>query len=557
MTRYLTLFFFILAPWLLYADEFNDLKSLTKNSNKILTVEEAFPYEISISPTNSSISVKFNTQPGHYLYQSKFKFSSSSNVHFQFNFPEGKEKEDEFFGKQIIYDQPLVFQINLKEPLADDESFVIHFQGCSDQGLCYPPQQILNDMKNLDKTTIGGSDIYQEAFKGNIYKAFALFLFGGILLSFTPCVLPLIPVLLAMLSNLKNNRGLATIAYVVGICITYSLIGLIAAKTGSVLSIYLQGELVLLFTALLFILFSLAMFDVYDLNLPSSIQTKLNNFANNLNAKNYLGIVLLGMISSLILSPCVAPPLASAILYISQTGNAFIGMASLFFLALGMSLPLLAIGLTSIKIIPKTNQVNIFFKKLIGFILLGSAIYVSKPVLNSLMIELLFILLGLVVFIYTLISLKLKKFIQIILLVLAIIISIFLSINSFKQYELNEKERIQFSMVTTEKELNSIIQETNKPILIDFYADWCVACLEFEKYTFQDINVRDKLDNFILLKVDVTDFNENDKKIMNRFNIFGPPAIVFFNSNSDELTKKQIFGFMNAENFLEHIKDIK
>jgi thiol:disulfide interchange protein DsbD len=557
MTRYLTLFIFILAPWLLYADEFNDLKSLTKNANKILTVEEAFPYEISISPTNSSISVQFNTQPGHYLYQSKFKFSSSSNAHFQFNFPEGKEKEDEFFGKQIIYDQPLVFQINLKEPLADDESFVIHFQGCSDQGLCYPPQQILNDMKNLDKTTIGGSDIYQEAFKGNIYKAFALFLFGGILLSFTPCVLPLIPVLLAMLSNLKNNRGLATIAYVVGICITYSLIGLIAAKTGSVLSIYLQGELVLLFTALLFILFSLAMFDVYDLNLPSSIQTKLNNFANNLNAKNYLGIVLLGMISSLILSPCVAPPLASAILYISQTGNAFIGMASLFFLALGMSLPLLAIGLTSIKIIPKTNQVNIFFKKLIGFILLGSAIYVSKPLLNSLMIELLFILLGLVVFIYTLISLKLKKFIQIILLVLAIIISIFLSINSFKQYELNEKEKIQFSMVTTEKELNSIIQETNKPILIDFYADWCVACLEFEKYTFQDINVRDELDNFILLKVDVTDFNENDKKIMNRFNIFGPPAIVFFNSNSDELTKKQIFGFMNAENFLEHIKDIK
>jgi thiol:disulfide interchange protein DsbD len=557
MTRYLTLFIFILAPWLLYADEFNDLKSLTKNANKILTVEEAFPYEISISPTNSSISVQFNTQPGHYLYQSKFKFSSSSNTDFQFNFPEGKEKEDEFFGKQIIYDQPLVFQINLKEPLADDESFVIHFQGCSDQGLCYPPQQILNDMKNLDKTTIGGSDIYQEAFKGNIYKAFALFLFGGILLSFTPCVLPLIPVLLAMLSNLKNNRGLATIAYVVGICITYSLIGLIAAKTGSVLSIYLQGELVLLFTALLFILFSLAMFDVYDLNLPSSIQTKLNNFANNLNAKNYLGIILLGMISSLILSPCVAPPLASAILYISQTGNAFIGMASLFFLALGMSLPLLAIGLTSIKIIPKTNQVNIFFKKLIGFILLGSAIYVSKPVLNSLMIELLFILLGLVVFIYTLISLKLKKFIQIILLVLAIIISIFLSINSFKQYELNEKEKIQFSMVTTENELNSIIQEANKPILIDFYADWCVACLEFEKYTFQDINVRDELDNFILLKVDVTDFNENDKKIMNRFNIFGPPAIVFFNSNSEELTKKQIFGFMNAENFLEHIKDIK
>jgi len=140
---------------------------------------------------------------------------------------------------------------------------------------------------------------------------------------------------------------------------------------------------------------------------------------------------------------------------------------------------------------------------------------------------------------------------------LAVIASIFLSIDSFKQYQLNEKAKIQFSMVTTENELNSIIQEANKPILIDFYADWCVACLEFEKYTFKDINVRGELDSFILLKVDVTDFNENDKKIMNRFNIFGPPAIVFFNSNGEELQGKQIFGFMNAENFLKHIKDIK
>jgi thiol:disulfide interchange protein DsbD len=140
---------------------------------------------------------------------------------------------------------------------------------------------------------------------------------------------------------------------------------------------------------------------------------------------------------------------------------------------------------------------------------------------------------------------------------LAVIASLFLTINSFEQYQLNEKEKIQFSMVTTEKELNSIIQKANKPILIDFYADWCIACLEFEKYTFQDTNVRGELNNFILLKVDVTDFNENDKKIMNRFNIFGPPAIVFFNSNSEELQRKQIFGFMNAEDFLKHIKDIK
>jgi thiol:disulfide interchange protein DsbD len=142
-------------------------------------------------------------------------------------------------------------------------------------------------------------------------------------------------------------------------------------------------------------------------------------------------------------------------------------------------------------------------------------------------------------------------------LLLGVTTSIFLSINSFKQYQLNEKEKIQFSMVTTEIELNSIIQEANKPILIDFYADWCIACLEFEKYTFQDMNVRGELNNFILVKVDVTDFNENDKKIMNRFNIFGPPAIVFFNSNSEELQRKQIFGFMNAEDFLKHIKDIK
>lgn len=557
MTRYLTLIFLILAPIFLYADDFSNLKSLTKKTNKILTVEEAFPYNISISPTNASISVEFDIQPGHYLYQSKFNYSSSSGNEFQFNFPEGKEKEDEFFGKQIIYDHPLVFQINLKEALSDNESFVLHFQGCSDQGLCYPPQQISNDFKDLDKMITQSSDIYQQAFQSNIFKAFALFLFGGILLSLTPCVLPLIPVLIAMLSNLKSNRGLATISYVLGICLTYSLIGLIAAKTGSVLSIYLQGELILFITSALFILFALAMFDVYDLNLPSSIQTKLNNFANNLNAKNYLGIVLLGMISSLILSPCVAPPLASAIIYISQTGNALTGMASLFFLALGMSLPLLVIGLTSIKFSPKTNQFNIFFKKIIGFILLGSAIYVTRPLLSSVIIELLIIFLGLTFFIYILIYLKLKKFIQIILSIFAIILSVYLSINSYNQFQIYEKEKIEFRAVLNEKELLTLIQDTKKPVLIDFYADWCVACLEFEKYTFRDINVKNELDNFLLIKVDVTDFNENDKNMMRQFNIFGPPAIVFYNSKSEELPKKQINGFMNAENFLKHIKDIK
>lgn len=402
------------------------------------------------------------------------------------------------------------------------------------------------------------TDIYRNAYEGNILVAFALFFIGGVLLSLTPCVLPLIPVMLGMLANLNKNKSVATIAYVFGICVTYALIGIFAAKTGSVLSIYLQNSVVIGFSSLLFVVFAFAMFDFYDISLPTSIQSRLSIKSNSINSKKYLGVFFIGMISSLILSPCVAPPLVSAIIYISQTGNIIIGSVSLFLMALGMSLPLLVIGLSSTQIKLKTGPLSNFMKKLIGFILLATAIYISHPFFSPIIITLLYLTLSLVFLLFAFLSLKkYKSIILYIFLMIALGFFLFLSFKLFHEFSKDQDNKLIFLSALTSEELYELILKSRQPVVVDFYADWCVACLELEKYTFTHENIRPLLDKFTLIKIDVSEHNQNNQELMQRFNVFGPPSLIFFNSKGQEMPQLQRNGFVNHENFFNLIKEIE
>ena len=560
MINFFTFLLLILSPWISNADDISNINSLVSKQNSILTAEQAFNPNIYISPTKTAVTINFNIQPGYYLYQSKFKYSTKNNESFQVIIPEGFEKEDEFFGKQIIYNQPISIQVNFKNALLSNDEFSIRYQGCSEQGLCYPPQEInlIVDDIDINVMSANNTDIYRNAYEGNILVAFALFFIGGVLLSLTPCVLPLIPVMLGMLANLNKNKSVATIAYVFGICVTYALIGIFAAKTGSVLSIYLQNSVVIGFSSLLFVVFAFAMFDFYDISLPTSIQSRLSIKSNSINSKKYLGVFFIGMISSLILSPCVAPPLVSAIIYISQTGNIIIGSVSLFLMALGMSLPLLVIGLSSTQIKLKTGPLSNFMKKLIGFILLATAIYISHPFFSPIIITLLYLTLSLVFLLFAFLSLKkYKSIILYIFLMIALSIFLFISFKLFHEFSKDQDNKLIFLSALTSEELDELILKSRQPVVVDFYADWCVACLELEKYTFTHENIRPLLEKFTLIKIDVSEHNQNNQELMQRFNVFGPPSLIFFNSKGQEMPQLQRNGFVNHENFFNLIKEIE
>lgn len=547
---------FILAPWIANADIDNNFNLLKKNSQSILSAEEAFQPSASISPSKSMILINFNIKPGYYLYQSKLSFKTSSGEESRVMLPEGIEKEDEFFGKQIIYNMPITAQVNFKNKLKDDSTLIFSYQGCSERGLCYPPQKITIKISSLE-SSINNSDKYRKALNSNIYIALLLFFIGGVLLSLTPCVLPLVPVLLAMLSNLNKNKVSATAFYVLGICVTYTIIGIFAALTGNLISIYLQNDYVIFMSAILFIIFALSMFGLFEITIPSRFQTYLNKKTNAISGNRYLGIFFLGMISSLILSPCVAPPLASAIVYISQTGNVVLGGTSLFLMALGMSLPLLVIGISSKQINQKLKILGEIPKIILGFILLATAIFVAKPVIPTIVAQVLYHFLFLIFVLYLLI--KVKKISKPLKVLTTTILVIFFSISIFQQvnsYNIIKQNQLDFIEIKTVEELN-LIKENNKPTIIDFYADWCVACLELEKYTFSDKNVQEKLINFNLIKVDVTNFTSQDKEIMKEFNIFGPPAIIFFNDQGNELKDLQLNGYLDANSFISIIENIE
>ena len=536
----------------------NQSSSLYNKKNDFLPADKAFKFQIFSIKGLKELGIKFNIAPGYYLYKSKLNVSTDPVLDFDLIKANGKIKEDEFFGKQEVFYKTTTIKLITQEPISDTHKIILEYQGCSERGLCYPPiSKIIKTtaIKNYstDSEFSETDIIISKISNQNFILTLIGFFLSGFLLSLTPCVLPMVPVLSGIIiaSNPKNSIRL-TLCYVGGIIFTYTLLGIIAGMTGTLLSSSLQNTNFILFAGFLYFIFAIAMFGLFELTLPSNIQNKIANILQNFKLENSFNVFVLGLISSLILSPCVAPPLAAAILYIGKSNDLILGGSSLLFMSLGMSIPLLAIGVFSIKIIPKPGPWMIKIKKLMGFILIAMAIYIIRPLLSELLFFYsLFSILLISSFYFIWFNRKTKRITNIILTIASLtIVSLIIFQTKTMWINSSHKSSQTFIPINNIIELQNFQTDSNKkPIMLDFYADWCVSCLEYEKFTFNSPNIINLMDKFELLQVDVTENNKEHKLLLKEFSLFGPPGIIFFDSEGIEIKELRTIGFKNANEF--------
>ena len=554
MLRHLNLVFILFIFSL--SSSANDGFSFYDQKEAFLPVEEAFQFELLPDENKSIIKIELNNAPGYYTYKDKFKVSFEPSTKIEITYPQGDIKEDEFFGKQEVYFGKQIITILLKGQIPTDQKIRIDFQGCSEKGLCYPPSTHIINMEGQSNINyLSETDSFVETLNDRNFLIILIsFFLAGLLLSLTPCVLPMVPILSSIvISSNKDHAIRYTLSYVAGVSATYIIFGIVASITGSFLSSSLQNIYFLLFNGFLFLIFALAMFDIFHFNISEN--NFLSSLLNKINKKNIIHIFFLGLFSALILSPCVAPPLAAAILYISQANDILLGGLSLFIMSIGMSVPLLLIGFSANRFLPKPGIWMVKVKKLIGFVLIGMSIYIIRPILDETVFFLLLNTLLTISISYYLFFTENKIAILKIVLILGLLFSVCFNIYHTKNYidkdiNLSSNEKPEFIVINSVEQLDNIIASNKaKPIMLDFYADWCVACLEFEKFTFTDKEVNALMKQYILLKADVTGNNVNDKALMKEFNIFGPPAILFFDNAGNEVRQIRTIGFKNPKEF--------
>lgn len=555
MLRHLSLIFILF--FFSFSAFSNEEFSFYNEKESFLPVEKAFQFSLLPNKEEAQFEIVLKNAPGYYTYKQKLKITLEPTSNIVISYPQGKIKEDEFFGEQEVYYGEKIISIKTKKYLKKESLIKIDFQGCSEKGLCYPPStKMISLNAPAEINYLSETDTFVEKLTDrNFIVILTSFFIAGLLLSLTPCVLPMVPILSSIvISSNKDYAIRFTLSYVAGVSATYVIFGVAASMTGSFLSASLQNIYFLMFNSFLFIIFALAMFDVFHLS--TSENTFLSKWLNKINKKSLIHIFFLGLLSSLILSPCVAPPLAAAILYIGQANDILLGALSLFVMSIGMSVPLLLIGFSANKLLPKPGIWMVKVKKLIGFILIGMAIYIVRPMLDE---SIFFFLLNSLLtsaFIYYLFftenSLKILKLILMVGLILSSLsnVSILKNILDKEQTSMSLENKPEFIAIHTVDELNNFIaSNTSKAVMLDFYADWCIACLEFEKFTFTDVEVGKLMEQYVLLKVDVTKNTEAHKKLLKEFELFGPPAIIFFDSSGNEIRQIRTIGFKNAEEF--------
>ncbi|MEF8727367.1 MAG: protein-disulfide reductase DsbD [Accumulibacter sp.] len=543
-----------------------------------------------------TLEVRFSIAKGYYLYRDKFRFAvEPATIRLGTPLlPPGKEKHDETFGRvEVFYDQVLIrLPVERDSPGPLPLTLRVTSQGCADAGICYPPQQHTLAVELPDPAAVGAvaaaaatgtagdeSGRIAQLFRhAGFWLLIGSFFGFGLLLSLTPCVFPMIPILSGIIvgagrdgHGVSHARGfLLSLAYVLGMAVTYAAAGVAAGLTGTLLATTLQNPWVLGAFAAVFVLLSLSMFGFYELQLPTFLQSRVSEEASHIRGGSLPGVAAMGALSALIVGPCVAAPLAGALLYIGQSGDAVLGGAALFSLALGMGAPLLVVGASAGTLLPKSGPWMEAVKKAFGVILLATAVWLVSPVIPPVLQMLAWALLLIVpaIYLHALDPLpphargwqRFWKGIGIVMLLFGAAMLLGTLAGSRDPLQPlsvlrssaagSDARHLPFERVRTVEELDSRLASAGRPVMLDFYADWCVSCKEMERFTFADPRVQAKLAGWTLLQADVTASSAADQALLQRFKLYGPPGIIFFDRQGREIDGIRVVGFQSAEEFL-------
>ncbi|MFA7094996.1 MAG: protein-disulfide reductase DsbD, partial [Gammaproteobacteria bacterium] len=571
--------------------------------DEFLEPDQAFVFSAT-APAADALLVRWEIADGYYLYRSKlaFELKGVDGVTLgQAELPAGKIKEDEYFGRQEVYYRELEARLPVQATAgAIPASLTLQatYQGCAEAGICYPPMT-----KTVNLTLPGTSlpataaqtapqpplseqdEIASRLAAGSTLLTIITFFGFGLLLSLTPCVFPMIPILSSIIvgqgAGLTARKGFTlSLVYVLAMALTYTAAGVVAGLFGSNLQATFQNPWILGSFAGIFVLLSLSMFGFYDLQMPSSIQSKLTEISNRQQGGTLVGVGIMGFLSALIVGPCVAAPLAGALIYIGQTGDAVLGGIALFALSMGMGAPLLAIGTSAGKLLPKVGGWMNTIKAVFGVLMLGVAIWMLERILPGPVTLLLWAALLIVSAIYmgALEQLgpdatgwrKLWKGVGLVMLIYGALLTVgaagggsdmFQPLRGINLVAANAGgnpmagTESMFKQVKGLPELErelAAARSAGRPVMFDLYADWCVSCKELEKYTFSDPGVRQALATAVLLQSDVTAWDDSDQKLAKAYGLIGPPAILFFGKDGQERRNYRVVGFMEAERFRAH-----
>jgi thiol:disulfide interchange protein DsbD len=548
---------------------------------KFLQVDEAF--QIESEQRGDQLLLTLHIADDYYLYRHSLRFKGNNLTFSEPTLPEGTEHEDDFFGKTRVYYQQVSIAVPLKE-VGENATLRVRYQGCTD-GLCYPPTDKLIDVAPLvTATTASTAETAQSvapvsqqdqlaAALGNqgFWLSIVAFFALGLGLAFTPCVFPMYPILTGIIAGaghrLSTGRAfLLSFVYVQGMAVTYTLLGLVVASAGLKFQAALQHPYVLIGLSVMFVLLALSMFGLYTLQLPSSLQTRLSGLSNRQQGGSVVGVAIMGMISGLVCSPCTTAPLSGALIYVAQSGDLWLGGAALYALSLGMGLPLLLLGTSGGKLLPKAGAWMDVIKQLFGFALLAVPILLLSRLWSDQIATLAWLGWGLLLCGYLYhhnqhqphsVAKSVRGFVLLLAMISAVVVGKDLLQPATPAAVTADASQTapQFIRIKTLDDLKvQLAAARGKPVLLDLYADWCVACKEFEHKTFSDPAVRERFGQMVLLQADVTANDDADVELLNSLNVLGLPTLIFFDREGKELTGQRVTGFMGPIPFAKHLE---